>query len=89
MQLDEVIRNRINYYLKLNNMKSWQLYRSSGLSKATVYSIMSGRSNLPSIGILLHICEGLGITLTEFFDDPTFADVVYEKTDARLKTKHE
>ena len=81
MQLDELVRNRIQYLLEVNNMKAWDLYKASGLPKATIYALTSGRNNLPSLGILLHICEGFGTTLTEFFDIPEFQDVVYEKYD--------
>ena len=43
--------------------------------------MISGRNNLPTLGVLLHICEGFNITLPEFFDDPNFEDVVFEKND--------
>ena len=81
MQLDELVRERIKYFLKEKNMKRWDLYKASGLPKATVYVVISGRNNMPTLGVLLHICEGFGITIQEFFEDPRFEDVVFEKND--------
>lgn len=81
MQLDELVRTRIQYFLKKKNMKPWNLYKASGLPKATLYAVVSGRNSLPTLGVLLHICEGFDITLPEFFDDPKFEEVVYEKND--------
>ena len=81
MQLEELVRERIQYFLKEKNMKPWDLYKASGLPKATVYAVISGRNNLPTLGVLLHICEGFNITLPEFFDDPNFEEVVFEKND--------
>jgi len=81
MQLDELVRERIQYFLTEKNMKPYDLYKASGLPKATIYAVISGRNNLPTLGILLHICEGFGITLPEFFDDSRFDEVIFEKND--------
>ncbi len=53
MQLDELVRERIKYFLKEKNMKRWDLYKASGLPKATVYAVISGRNNIPTLGVLL------------------------------------
>lgn len=75
MQLSDAIRKRIKNLLKLNNMNIWKLYKATGVSASTLSYFMSGKRELINLKTLLHICEGFGITLKEFFDDPLFIDV--------------
>ena len=75
MLLSDAIRKRINYYLKLNNMSAWKLYKATGIPKSTVIAILDVTSKLPKTDTLLHICEGLGITIREFYNDDMFDDV--------------
>jgi transcriptional regulator with XRE-family HTH domain len=44
----------------------------SGLTQSTLSSIMDGKSHFPRISTLSKICNGLGVTLSEFFDHPDF-----------------
>lgn len=73
MLLSDAIRKRINYYLAQNKMTLWQLYKASGIPKSTLYAFMNSNVIvLPKLDTLHHICEGLGITIKEFFNDSTF-----------------
>ena len=72
MRLSVAIRKRIKYYLKTKNMKVWDLCQSSGIACSTISTLMSGKTELPQLDTLLHICNGFDITLKEFFDYPTF-----------------
>lgn len=73
------IRQRINYYLQKNNMTIWKLYKASGIPKSTLFALMKDDAGLPNLDTLLHICEGFGITIKEFFNDDIFNDVEYDK----------
>ena len=75
MLLSDAIRKRINKLLKQNGMNIWKLYKQTGVSASTLSYFMSGNRELISLKTLLHICEGFGIELKEFFDDPLFNDV--------------
>lgn len=75
MLLSDAIRKRINKLLKQNGMNIWKLYKQTGVSASTLSYFMSGKRELISLKTLLHICEGFGIELKEFFDDPLFNDV--------------
>ena len=75
MKLTDAIRKRINYYLSNNNMTVWQLYKATGIPKSTLCAIINGTSKIPRNDTLLHICEGFGITLREFYDDELFENV--------------
>ena len=56
-------------------MSLWALFKSSGVPMSTLAAFMSKRTELIKLDTLLHICEGFGITLTEFFEDDIFSDV--------------
>lgn len=47
----------------------------SGISYSTLSSFINGKSQSPKLVTLLHICEGFGIELNEFFTDKLFKDV--------------
>ena len=77
MQLKDAIRQRIDYYLDKQGISSlWELYKKSGVPKSTINSLLgTEKTNLPKLPTLLHICEGLGTNLKDFFDDPIFLDI--------------
>lgn len=55
----------------LCDARSWTLYRltkESGIPYSTLYTMLH-KANAPSIPTLIKICDGLGITLAEFFDE--------------------
>lgn len=89
MKLDEAVKSRIDYFLKLNNMSSlWELYRASGVPKSTINALLSNRrNNLPRLPTLLHICEGLNTNLKDFFDDPIFLEVEDDTEDYKNKNQ--
>ncbi len=75
MYLSDAVRNRIKFYQKKNDMSLWALFKSSGVPMSTLAAFMSKRTELIKLDTLLHICEGFGITITEFFEDDVFIDV--------------
>lgn len=75
MQLSKAVRKRI---INLDNKKNITLHRlslDSGISYSTLSSFINGKSQSPKLVTLLHICEGLGIELSEFLTDGLFKDV--------------
>ena len=75
MKLHEAVGKRILYYCKLKNITPNKLCTISGVIQSTVNSIFSGRSKNPKLGTIESLCEGLGITLKEFFDCELFEDL--------------
>ena len=78
MELSKAIRKRIKYYLKEKNMNVWKLCKMAGVPCSTISTFMSGKTELIKLDTLLHICEGFGITLGEFFTEPTFDTAICE-----------
>ena len=75
MILSDAVRKRIRYYLDLNSMSIWGLFKASGIPRSTLCAFMNGTTELIKLDTLLHVCEGFNITLIEFFSDPIFNDV--------------
>ena len=75
MSLSEAIRNRIKFYQEKKGMSLWGLFKASGVPMSTLAAFMNGRTELLKLDTLLHICEGFGITITEFFENDIFKEV--------------
>ena len=78
MKLSNAIRKRIKYFLKINNMKIWDLCKETGVPCSTITTFMKGKTELLKLDTLLHICEGFNITLGEFFTDSIFDETYQE-----------
>ena len=75
MQLSEAVRRRIINLADERNITLHRLSLESGISYSTLSSFINGKSQSPKLVTLLHLCEGLGIELNEFFTDKLFKDV--------------
>ena len=67
MQENEII-NRI---LTLCQSRQWSVYRlakESGIAYSTLCTMLH-KGNTPSIGTLIRICNGFGISIGDFFDE--------------------
>ena len=54
------------------------LANMSGVSPSTVYSMLNEKSQNPGVVSIKKICDGLEISLREFFDCDLFNDLEYE-----------
>ena len=50
----------------------------SGVTQSTLNNIVSGRNNSATVSTIKKLCDGLDISLREFFDDPAFDDLEQE-----------
>lgn len=46
-----------------------------GIAPSTIYSMLNAKSQNPGVVSIQKICDGLEISLREFFDDPIFDDL--------------
>lgn len=44
----------------------------SGAAPSTIYSMLNSKSQNPGVVSIQKLCDGLGISVREFFDDPLF-----------------
>ena len=54
------------------------LANMSGVSPSTIYSMLNEKSQNPGVVSIKKICDGLEISLREFFDCDLFNDLEYE-----------
>lgn len=74
----QYIRERISVLRTKKNVSEYRMSTDLGHSKSYMQSISSGRS-MPSLGEFLYICEYLGVTPKEFFDDDMKEPQLVEK----------
>lgn len=79
----QFIRDRISVLRTKKNVSEYRMSTNLGHSKSYMQSISSGRS-APSLNEFLYICEYLGVTPREFFDEemnePQLVQRLYELT---------
>ena len=72
MNTKEAIANRIIQLCDSRKIAINQLAGISGVSPSTVYSILNEKSQNPGTVTIKKLCDGLEITLGEFFSTPEF-----------------
>ena len=75
MKINKAISEKINKILIERNLTVNKLATISCLTQSTVESIVNGRSKNPKLLTIIKICDGLNITLEEFFDYKLFANI--------------
>ncbi len=72
MDTREAIANRIRQLCNERNMTPNGLSTISAVPQATIKSILNGESKNPGSVTIKKLCDGLEITLGEFFSTPEF-----------------
>lgn len=72
------VRNRLLTLCEERNMSIHRLATESAVPPSTVKNILYGKSRNPGIVTLKMLCDGLGISLVEFFDTPVFRSLEQE-----------
>ena len=72
MSVKDVVANRIRDLCKVSGIKTNELANISGVTPSTVYSLLDERRRDVSIITIKKLCDGLGITLGQFFSTPEF-----------------
>jgi len=55
-----------------------KLSNISGVTQSTVNNIVSGRNNSATVSTIKKLCDGLGITIEEFFSSEVFRELDQE-----------
>ena len=78
MNTKEAVAKRIVELCGKRNMAINTLANISGVSPSTVYSMLNEKSQNPGVVSIKKLCDGLDITLREFFDSPIFDNLEQE-----------
>jgi len=72
MELKEAVKNRILTLCRQRGISVNKLCNMSGVTQSTVNNIINGRNNTTTVSTIKKLCDGLDITLGEFFSTPEF-----------------
>ena len=72
MKLNEAISKRLNELLCDKEITAYKLFTRSGVSQSTISDLRNMNNVGVNASILYELCEGLGISLKDFFDSPLF-----------------
>lgn len=75
MKINEVISIKINKICNDRKISVNKLASICCLTQSTVQHLSDGKSKNPKILTIVRICDGLGISLKDFFDDEVFNNI--------------
>ena len=70
MRTKEAVAQRILELCRERNIAVNALANISGVSPSTIYSMLNQKSQNPGVVSIKKICDGLEITVRQFFDSP-------------------
>ena len=78
MRTKEAVAQRILEVCRERNIAVNALANISGVSPSTIYSMLNQKSQNPGVVSIKKICDGLEITVRDFFDSPLFDETEQE-----------
>ena len=78
MNIGEAVRERILELCRERDISFNRLSSMSGVTQSTVNNIVSGRNRSTTISTIKKLCDGLGITIEEFFHSDLFRELEQE-----------
>ena len=78
MCIGQAVRERIIELCREREISINKLSDMSGVTQSTVNNIVSGRNNSATVSTLKKLCDGLGITIQDFFDSDLFRNLEQE-----------
>ncbi len=78
MFIGEAVKIRIKELCNNRNITVNKLATLSGVTQSTLNNIVSGRNNSTTISTIKKICDGLEITVCDFFDSQIFLQLEQE-----------
>lgn len=67
--------------MEQRNLSLNGLARLAAVPPSTLKNIIYGKSKNPGVVTLKLLCDGMGISITEFFDSPLFSELEIEDID--------
>ena len=75
MNAKEAVARRIQELCVQRSLAINALANLCGVPPSTIYSMLNAKSQNPGIISIQKICDGLEISVREFFDDPLFENL--------------
>ena len=78
MNITEAVKKRFDELCYQKGLNYCRLSSISGVPYTTVKSIFYDKSKNPGVATIKKLCDGLGITISEFFDTEYFKNLEQE-----------
>ncbi len=78
MKAKQAVAERIIELCRQRNISINTLANSAGVPSSTIYSMLDKKSQNPGIVTIKKICDGMDMSLREFFDSPIFDNLEQE-----------
>ena len=78
MNIGTAVKERIIELCREHNMTINKLATISGVTQSTLNNIVSGRNNSTTVSTVKKLCDGLNISIVQFFDSPLFEKLEQE-----------
>lgn len=78
MDIGQAVRERILQLCEERHLSINRLCTLSGVTQSMVNNIISGRNRSVTVSTLQKLCDGLSITIEDFFHAPMFRHVEQE-----------
>lgn len=77
-KLQGILKRRIDELCAENTMSYYALSYKATIPLTTLIHIMDGTTKNPGLLTIVKVCDGLGVTLQEFFDTKEFEELLNE-----------
>ena len=78
LDIGEAVRLRILELCAEREISINKLCSLSGVTQSTVNNIVSGRNHSATVATIKKLCDGLGISIVDFFKAPIFLNLEQE-----------
>lgn len=78
MKEQKILSERIKYYCRKKRITYYALAYRSTVPLTTLMHIVNCTTKNPGVFTIVKICNGLDITVTEFFSSEEFSDIEFE-----------
>ncbi len=78
MSVKEAVAQRFRNICEERNIRPNELANRAGVTPSSVYSMLDPRRKEVSVNLVKKLCDGLEITLGEFFSTPLFDELEQE-----------
>ena len=75
MDLSEAVRIRITNLIEERDISVAKISTLAGISRSTLSKFLSGKRKMIRLEMIEYICEGLNLSLRDFFDDKVFDNI--------------
>lgn len=75
MTISDALSTKILNICNEKNISVNKLANICGITQSTIDNIVNRKSKNPKTLTIVRICDGLGITMNEFFSDPIFLNL--------------